>query len=112
MHAVAYRALKRMLGIGLAFIIFGFVDNAVMVVAGDNIDKLIGTAFGVSVLFSAGLGNTISDVAGILVGRVVAEKLSSRLPTSEGLSTGYIIMAEAIGITLGCLLGLLPLLLL
>lgn len=109
MHQIAYVATKRMLGVGLAFIIFGFVDNAIMVVAGDNIDKMIGSA-GFSVLFSAGLGNTISDVSGILIGRYVAESLSGRLPSPEGLSKPYLITAEALGITLGCLLGLTPLL--
>ena len=111
MHRVAYRATVRMLGIGLAFIIFGFVDNAVMIIAGDSIDGAIG-ALGFSVLFSAGLGNTISDISGIMVGRVVALKLSAHLPSTEGMPTSQIILSEALGITLGCLLGLLPLLLL
>ena len=109
MNAMSYIVLKRILGIGLAFVIFGFIDNAVMVIAGGQIDKAIG-AMGFSVLFSAGLGNTLSDVAGILIGRGVALKVSKRLPSSEGLSTTYIVIAEAIGITLGCLLGLTPLL--
>ena len=44
---------------------FGFADNAIMIVAGDRIDATLGVRLGFSTLAAAGLGNLISDVAGI-----------------------------------------------
>lgn len=101
-----------MLTVGVAFLIFGIVDNGIMIFAGNAIDGYIGAAFGVSLLLSAGLGNTISDVAGILVGRFVEARLFRGRDVTKGLSTVQIVSAEAIGITLGCILGLTPLLIL
>ena len=51
---------------------FGFVDNVTMILAGDAIDGTIGTAFGLSVLASAALGNLVSDVCGIGMGDIVS----------------------------------------
>lgn len=104
------RILTRMLTVGVAFLIFGIVDNGIMIFAGNAIDGYLGATLGVSVLLSAGLGNTISDVAGILVGRIVEARLFRGRDITEGLSTIQIVSAEAVGITLGCLIGLAPLL--
>ena len=48
--------------------IFGFIDNFIMVVAGGHIDTQIGAALGGmgGSMFAAGLGNTVSDIAGKL----------------------------------------------
>lgn len=53
------------------FIGFGFVDNLIMIVAGDYIDLTLGVSFGLSTLAAAGLGNLISDVAGVWCGGVI-----------------------------------------
>ncbi|KAF8767269.1 Transmembrane protein 65 like protein [Argiope bruennichi] len=47
------------------FIGFGFLDNLIMIIAGDYIDATIGITLGISTMAAAGLGNTLSDVAGI-----------------------------------------------
>ena len=50
---------------GLPFIGFGFVDNFLMIVAGDLIESYIGMFLPISTMAAAGLGNAFSDVAGI-----------------------------------------------
>ncbi|CAF1136928.1 unnamed protein product [Adineta steineri] len=50
---------------GLPFIGFGFVDNFVMIVAGETIETFLGAAFCISTMAAAALGNAVSDVMGI-----------------------------------------------
>ena len=47
---------------------FGFADNFIMIIAGDAIDASFGVTFGISTLAAAGLGNLVSDIAGISIG--------------------------------------------
>lgn len=49
---------------GLPFIGFGFVDNFLMIIAGDFIESSIGMFIPISTMAAAGLGNAVSDVAG------------------------------------------------
>lgn len=53
----------------------GFMDNFIMILAGDAIDASIGTYFGLSMMASAALGNLVSDVMGIGLGDVVDVRL-------------------------------------
>lgn len=106
------RVINRILSVSVAFMVFGFIDNFLMVVFGDAIDILF-TRIGVSnTLLAAGLGNTLSDAIGILSGRWVEKWVHQKLaPPSEGeLTKRQIIMAETAGIIIGCLIGLFPLL--
>lgn len=66
------------LQVGLPFIGFGFVDNAIMILAGDYIDLTLGVSLGISSMAAAGIGNTISDIAGLGLGNVV-EDMCARL---------------------------------
>lgn len=50
---------------GIPFIGFGFCDNAIMLLAGEGIESSLGVTLGISTLAAAGLGNLISDVAGL-----------------------------------------------
>lgn len=63
---------------GIPFIGFGFVDNAIMIIAGDYIDVKLGVSLGISSMAAAGIGNTISDIAGLGLGNVV-EDMCARL---------------------------------
>jgi len=103
----------------LPFIGFGFLDNAVMIVAGEYIDITLGQAFGISTMAAAALGNMVSDMAGIgLAGYV--EVLASGLGIEEPHLTGQQLMMKstrfanyggrALGIMFGCFLGMFPLL--
>ncbi|KAJ0392795.1 hypothetical protein P43SY_003725 [Pythium insidiosum] len=115
MHELKYVALQQ----GLPFIGFGFVDNAIMIIAGDYIDLTLGVSLGISSMAAAGIGNTISDIAGLGLGGVV-EDFCARLglPT-PALTPAQMMLKEtrmakvagsSIGVTIGCLLGMLPLL--
>jgi len=106
------RIVKRMLAVSIAFLVFGIMDNGIMIIAGDLIDGYIGVALGVSALFSAGLGNAISDAVGMISGRTIESWLNQKLPlkhSAKQLKTYQIVFAETIGIIIGCLIGLAPL---
>jgi len=104
---------------GIPFIGFGFLDNAIMLVAGDLIDTGIGRVLGISTLAAAGLGNMISDVAGLGLGGYIeasAKRLGLKDPklTLQQMNTSRVrflqFIATSIGICIGCLLGMIPLL--
>ncbi|CAH8651768.1 unnamed protein product [Heterobilharzia americana] len=117
---LTYAQLKLVVaGSCLPFIGFGFLDNAIMIVAGEYIDLTFSAVLGISTMAAAGLGNLISDLFGIgLVGYVekFVEKIGISVPhlSASQLASSSVRWAVAIGrivgITIGCLLGLLPLL--
>ncbi|XP_067838114.1 transmembrane protein 65 [Heptranchias perlo] len=103
----------------IPFVGFGFLDNAIMIVAGTQIEMSIGVIFGISTMGAAALGNLVSDVAGLgLAGYV--EALASRLGLpSPDLNPKQADMwqtrlssqlGKVIGVTIGCILGMFPLL--
>eukprot|EP00854_Cymbomonas_tetramitiformis_P014775 gene14775-17461_t len=103
----------------LPFLGFGFVDNLIMILAGEYIDMTIGLAFGLSTMAAAGLGNTLSDVAGVGLGGTVSmlvDKLGLPKPNFTRLQEGlprvrfYAALGQSIGITIGCIIGMFPLL--
>ena len=46
----------------IPFIGFGFIDNVIMILAGDLIDVKLGVVMGISTIAAAGLGNLVSDM--------------------------------------------------
>ncbi|XP_072459241.1 transmembrane protein 65 isoform X2 [Notamacropus eugenii] len=103
----------------LPFVGFGFLDNAIMIVAGTQIEMSIGIILGISTMAAAALGNLVSDLAGLgLAGYV--EALASRLGLSiPDLTPKQVDMwqtrvsahsGKAVGVTIGCILGMFPLL--
>lgn len=103
----------------MPFIGFGFLDNLIMILAGDYIDTTIGITLGISTMAAAGMGNTLSDIAGIgsaFYVEGVASKIGVQAPS---LTPAQIAMSRsrwctnlgrALGVTIGCLLGMFPLL--
>jgi hypothetical protein len=94
--------------VGMFF--FGFIDNFILVIAGAYIDSIIST-FGFSTMFSAGLGNTISDAVGVLGGSLMAlivVKMFGEVDETKYSQT-ILITSQTIGIILGCFAGLIPL---
>lgn len=103
----------------IPFVGFGFLDNAIMIAAGTQIELSIGVIFGISTMAAAALGNLVSDLAGLgLAGYVeaLASRLGLRIPdltpkqvdmwqTRLSAHTG-----KAIGVFIGCVLGMFPLL--
>jgi len=90
-----------------------------MIVAGDAVDSLFGARFGITTLASAGLGNIVADVVGVSVTQQIKETSRKiRWAQPPRLSTlqqamGSVRIAKmagaALGVSLGCLLGMVPL---
>jgi len=97
---------------------FGFMDNTVMLHAGNAIDLTLGASFGLSTLSAAACGQIISDMAGVSFGGVIeagAERLG--LPnanfTAEQQNSSLVkrveLLGRLVGVFTGCSLGLLNL---
>lgn len=119
---VEYPTIKQLFMVclqsGVPFIGFGFVDNFIMIIAGDAIESYIGVFLPISTLAAAGLGNAISDVGGIGLAHHI-EYYSSKLiqapkltPEQWDLSVvGWCnAISKSLCIFLGCLIGMTPLL--
>ncbi|XP_061486887.1 transmembrane protein 65-like [Rhineura floridana] len=102
----------------IPFVGFGFFDNAIMIAAGTQIELSIGIVLGISTMAAAALGNLVSDLAGLgLAGYV--EAMASRLglpipdltPKQADMWQTRVSahLGKAIGVTIGCLLGMFPL---
>lgn len=96
---------------------FGFMDQTILIHAGNAIDCTLGVYFGLSTLAAAAVGGLISNVSGILFGGTVETliKVPSSLLTAEQRQLPFVrrnrIMSQACGVVFGCTLGLLNLLL-
>lgn len=104
---------------GLPFLGFGLVDNLVMLVAGEGIDAAFGVRLGMTTLASAGLGNMVADVIGVTATQQIKE-LSRRTTWAQPprLSTlqqsmNRVRVAKMLGaasfVSIGCLIGMVPL---
>ncbi|CAG9819398.1 unnamed protein product [Phaedon cochleariae] len=114
---------RNLVDIGIAnsipFIGFGFLDNFFMLIFGDYIDLYLGSYFCLTTMGAAALGNTISDILGIGSAFYV-ERLANRIGFSPPkLSPMQLDMTcsrnaanagRVLGVTLGCILGMCPLL--
>mmetsp|Transcript_33078 Transcript_33078/g.77376 ORF Transcript_33078/g.77376 Transcript_33078/m.77376 type:complete len:327 (-) Transcript_33078:48-1028(-) len=97
---------------------FGFMDNSVMLHAGNAIDLTLGVTFGLSTLAAAACGQACSDVAGVLFGGFV-EGFAKRMglpepgftPEEENLPVvkRVEVAGGVIGVFSGCCMGLLNL---
>ena len=115
-----FSQLKRVfLHQALPFIGFGFLDNLIMIVAGDYIDTTIGVTLGISTMAAAGLGNALSDIAGIgsawyvekMAAKIGVEEPKMSLTQAQMTRTRWSVqLGRIVGITIGCLLGMVPLL--
>lgn len=101
------------------FVGFGILDNMIMIFAGEYIDQTIGAWLAISTMAAAALGNIISDVGGIGLAHYVEFLVSKAglkhpLLTPKQLESSYarivINTARAIGLVIGCLIGMFPLL--
>ncbi|XP_076627893.1 uncharacterized protein LOC143345050 isoform X2 [Colletes latitarsis] len=101
----------------IPFIGFGFLDNFIMIIAGDQIETILNKRFPVSTMAAAALGNTVSDIIGIGSVHYVemfahkigfqAPKLTSielNLPKTKRAAN----VGRVIGVTIGCFIGMTP----
>mmetsp|Transcript_41227 Transcript_41227/g.82538 ORF Transcript_41227/g.82538 Transcript_41227/m.82538 type:complete len:352 (-) Transcript_41227:56-1111(-) len=103
----------------IPFIGFGITDNGLMIIFGEAIEQFLGQAIGLSTMGAAATGNLLSDIAGIFLGGQV-QAISYWLGASEPdfskeqrqlPVTRYCKMfGESLGITIGCIIGMAPLL--
>ncbi|RLU15362.1 hypothetical protein DMN91_012356 [Ooceraea biroi] len=77
----------------IPFVGFGFLDNFIMIVAGDQIEMMLNRRFPISTMAAAALGNTVSDVIGI--GSVHYVEMFAQ-------------KGRVIGVTIGCIIGMTP----
>lgn len=105
----------------MPFLGFGIMDNAVMIVFGDVIDATLCATLGFSTMAAAALGNTFSDGIGVFAGAGVEDMavkagfeppMLSRAQQAMGTTKHMERMGQLWGITVGCLIGMFPLLLL
>ncbi|CAJ1082834.1 transmembrane protein 65 [Xyrichtys novacula] len=103
----------------IPFVGFGFLDNAIMIAAGTQIELSIGVTLGISTMAAAALGNLVSDLAGLgLAGYVeaLASKLGMQVPDLTPKQADMwqtrvsSHMGKGIGVSIGCILGMFPLL--
>ncbi|GBG30684.1 cGMP-specific 3',5'-cyclic phosphodiesterase [Hondaea fermentalgiana] len=94
---------------------FGFMDNLVMIQAGEVLDLTLGVAFGLSTLTAAGFGQCVSDVAGITCGGIVDAVVARLNLPAHGMTEAQITSRTAriwrtlggcVGVVTGCLLGM------
>ena len=90
-----------------------------MICAGDVIEQTVGGTLHLSTLAAAGLGNLVSDVAGIGMSSTISDAAASLGVSTPKLSDEQLAMGQcraataigqAVGISIGCLLGMFPLL--
>ncbi|XP_064554064.1 transmembrane protein 65 isoform X3 [Drosophila montana] len=100
------------------FIAFGFLDNFIMIMAGEYIESSLGHFITLSTMAAAGLGNTISDIMGITMATYVEEgcellglKQPQMTPAQFELKSSKRAssLGRIVGITVGCLIGMCPL---
>lgn len=104
---------------GIPFIGFGIMDNAILIVAGEQIDVHMGVTLGISTLCAAAIGNIISDVVGVGFGTLIEDFCTKRLkiPVAPLTNAQRKLRSVrfsgqfgcAVGITIGCVIGMFPL---
>ena len=108
LRIVAMRAAIPMVG-------FGFIDNLVMISAGEAIDMTIGVTFGLSTMAAAGFGQCFSDVAGLTGGGIVDATVAKMNLPQHGLTQEQLngrgarissTLGGCVGVVAGCLMGM------
>mmetsp|Transcript_24054 Transcript_24054/g.52077 ORF Transcript_24054/g.52077 Transcript_24054/m.52077 type:complete len:324 (+) Transcript_24054:185-1156(+) len=112
--------LKRLfLRAAIPMVGFGFMDQSVMLHAGNAIDCTLGVSFGLSTLTAAAFGQFFSDSAGVLFGGALERLATVFGIPSSGLTSAQRalplvrrlrVLGGLAGVLLGCSLGLLNLL--
>ncbi|XP_060840078.1 uncharacterized protein LOC132921216 isoform X2 [Rhopalosiphum padi] len=104
----------------IPFIMFGFLDNSVMLICGESIERTVGAVITISTMAAAAIGNTFSDILGIGSSYYVEQlviKLGLKPPNLTPIqldmkcSRRAANLGRTLGVTLGCFLGMFPLLL-
>jgi len=97
---------------------FGFADNLLMILCGQQIEVQLGGILHISTMAAAGMGNLFSDLVGLGLGGLI-ERWSTQLGLQpHGMTRDQLARKEAkytyftaaiVGVSTGCILGLCPL---
>jgi hypothetical protein len=93
--------------------VFGIIDNAIMVLVGDQLDAVLQSALHLSTMYAAGVGNAISD----LIGEASSsywEKLfkDADIPDEmkkSAIMKTIVVITPPLAIFWGCMVGMLAL---
>jgi len=94
---------------------FGFLNNCIMLIMGDYIDRNIGAVFHISLLAAAALGNVVSDLTGYSFGKLLSAYTGSsevNLSREQRDSRNVKLLNHvggACGLFVGCITGMVPL---
>lgn len=104
--------------VGVPFIGFGFMDNSIMLLAGEAIDYYICDSMGFGPLISAALGNIVAAWASLTMGKFLDHLfMEMGLANKHGLTSRQHrlriaqlagLLGSMVGITIGMLLGMFP----
>jgi hypothetical protein len=103
----------------LPFVAFGFLDNGVMILSGDMIDRTVGTTLHLSAMGAAGMGGICSGTLGIQVHGLAEKAVMAigfnppKLTVSQRKHPSFFRATHvggSVGICLGLTMGMLPLL--
>lgn len=116
----------------IPFVGFGFMDNAILILAGESIDIYLGSTLMISTMCAAAIGNIVSDIAGVVSGTIIEDAVAKWSKRIETISRGRVRLPPlpkltydqralrsvrlssqlgcAIGLTVGCIIGMFPLL--
>ena len=99
---------------------FGFMDNLVMIQAGQYIDSTLGVSLGLATMTAAAAGQVISDVSGVVFGgtlerflhrtKLIENPLLTTAQRQLGICRNVSMFGAIVGVTIGCALGALSLL--
>ena len=104
------KTMRRASSVMISFILFGFIDNFFLVLFSWVIDAFFWKIGVANAMLIASLSNTVSDAIGILIGRFAEQFIHAKIKSdTRDYSRSEIIYSELLGITIGCFLGMIPL---
>lgn len=99
---------------------FGFMDNLVMIQAGQYIDSTLGVSLGLATMTAAAAGQVVSDVSGVVFGgtlerflhrtKLIENPLLTTAQRQLAICRNVSMFGAIVGVTIGCALGALSLL--
>lgn len=110
--------LAVVLATSIPYVAFGFMDNFLMIIAGEAIDHHLSKVLGLSTLAAAGFGNLISDLAGVAAADTIERKartvgFKEPILSEKRASKSDVVYARMggamAGISVGCIIGMFPL---
>jgi hypothetical protein len=99
---------------------FGFMDNLVMIQAGQYIDSTLGVSLGLATMTAAAAGQVVSDVSGVVFGgtlerflhrtKLIENPLLTTAQRQLAICRNVSMFGAIVGVVIGCALGALSLL--